>query len=503
MKIFKSGQIREIDRLTVLNEPVDSIDLMERAAEGLFRHITARIAPGRRIFVFAGPGNNGGDGLALARLLYGAGFDVSVFYVAFSEKTSSDWKKNRERLEGISGLEFKVINNASELPGLSEDIVCIDAIFGSGLAKPAGGLAAATIRHLNASRAMVIAIDIPSGLFGEDNAGNIPENIIRANLTLTFQFPRLSFFFAGNSQYTGEWEVIDIGLHHGAISEMPSSFRFACHDDIKAILRKRDRFAHKGHFGHGLLVAGSYARMGAALLSARASMKSGIGLLTCHIPFSGLNALNVFVPEAMASPDSDGKTVTGIPGISSFDAVAAGPGLGTAEKTCIAIRDLIGSCSKPMVIDADAINILGMHRDLLPLLPAGSVLTPHPGEFERIAGKTVDGYERLLRQISFSEEYRCVVVLKGAYSSVSSPEGVVSFNSTGNPGMATAGSGDVLTGIILSLLAAGYAPFDAAVAAVYVHGLAGDIAAAETGYEALVASAVIDNLGKAFKRISD
>lgn len=502
MKIFRSEQIRTIDRLTVVNEPVASIDLMERAAEGLFRHITARVAPDRQICIFAGPGNNGGDGLALARMLYETGFDVSVFFVALSENTSGDWIKNRERLKGITGLAFNVIGNASELPVLSEEMVCIDSIFGSGLTRPAEGLAAATIRHINESGATIIAIDIPSGLFGEDNTGNIPENIIRASLTLALQFPRLSFFFGENRQYTGEWEVVDIGLHPGAIEETPSFFRFTTRSDIKSILRKRDKFSHKGNFGHGLLVAGSYTKMGAALLSARASLRSGIGLLTCHIPYSGLNSLNVYVPEAMASPDSDGKIITGMPDISSFDAIAAGPGLGTGEKTCTAIRELIVSCRKPMVIDADAINILGMHRDWLTLLPAGSVLTPHPGEFERITGPTGSGYEKLLRQIRFSEEYRCVVVLKGAYSSVTSPGGLVSFNSTGNPGMATAGSGDVLTGIILSLLAAGYAPFDAAVAAVYIHGLAGDIAAGEMGYEALVASSVIDNLGKAFKTVT-
>lgn len=502
MKIFKSGQIREIDRLTIMNEPVASVDLMERAASGLFRHITSRFAPDKRICVFAGPGNNGGDGLALARMLYGKGYDVSVFHIAFSEKVTDDWEANRKRLEGIPGLSCTIVSHESELPGLSDDMVCIDALLGSGLARPVEGLAAATIRHINNSGATVVSVDIPSGLFGEDNRGNTPENIIRADLTLTFQFPRLSFFFAANRKYTGEWVVIDIGLDPDALKEMPSSFSYALEGDINAILRKRDKFAHKGNFGRGLLVAGSYGKMGAALLGARASMRSGIGLLTCHIPSSGLSALNVFVPEAMASPDGNENIVTGITDPCSYDAVAAGPGMGTDELTCLAFRKLLESYRKPMVIDADGINILAKHRDWLALLPAGSVLTPHPGEFERIAGAAEDGYERLMRQMRFSQDYNCVLVLKGAYSSVSSPEGLVSFNSTGNPGMATAGSGDVLTGIILSLLAAGYAPFDAAVASAFIHGLAGDLAALDMGHEALVASSVIDNLGKAFMKIS-
>ncbi len=502
MKIFKSEQIREIDRLTIINEPLASIDLMERAAEGLFRHITAMFSADKRICVFAGPGNNGGDGLALARMLYSAGYDVKVFYVAFSEKTTDDWKKNRKRLEGIPGLQFTVIGHESELPSLPDDTVCIDAILGSGLTRPAEGLAAQTIQHINNSRATVIAVDMPSGLFGEDNRENNPGSIIRATLTLSFQFPRLSFFFAENRQYTGDWELIDIRLDNEAINGIPSSFRFTCRSDIHAILRKRDKFAHKGNFGHGLLVAGSYGKMGAALLSVSASMRSGIGLLTCHIPSSGLCQLNVFVPEAMTSPDMDEKTITHISDPSSYDAVAIGPGIGTGDKTISALRELIGSFRKPMVIDADALNILAMNRGWLPLLPEGSILTPHPKEFERIAGKAENGYDRLMQQIRFSEEYNCVVVLKGAYSSVSSPGGLVSFNSTGNPGMATAGSGDVLTGIILSLLAAGYSPADAAVASVYIHGLAGDLAAEESGYEALVASSIIENLGKAFRVVT-
>ncbi|MDX9811324.1 MAG: NAD(P)H-hydrate dehydratase [Bacteroidales bacterium] len=502
MKIFKSGQIRDIDRLTISKEPVTSIDLMERAASGLLRHITARYTADKRIFVFAGPGNNGGDGLALARMLYGRGYEVTVFFIAFSDKTTDDWKANRKRLEGISGLHYSVISHESELPVLSEDLLCVDALLGSGLTRPAEGLAAATIRHINESRATVVSVDIPSGLFGEDNQGNIPENIIRADLTLTFQFPRLSFFFAENRNYTGEWELIDIGLDPEAIKETPSSFSYAVESDIKAIMKRRSRFAHKGNFGHGLLVAGSYGKMGAALLGARASMRSGTGLLTCHIPSSGLQALNIFVPEAMASPDTDEKTVTGIADPSSYDAVAVGPGMGTEELTCLAFRKLLESYRKPMVIDADGLNILAKHRDWLSMLPPGSVLTPHPGEFARLAGSTEDGYARLMRQVEFSKKYNCILVLKGAYSSVTSPEGQVSFNSTGNPGMATAGSGDVLTGIILSLLASGYDPFEAAIASVFVHGLAGDIAALETGYEALMASDLIDNLGKAFKKIS-
>jgi NAD(P)H-hydrate epimerase len=501
MKIFPGEQIRKIDHLTIANEPVSPADLMERAATSMFNWFISRFDRSTGVNIFAGPGNNGGDGLVLGRLLSLNRYNCVVWYVNISESNSDEWKINRERLDKETHCEFKIIDTINQFPIIAGNSVIIDSIFGSGLKHPPEGLAAEVIKEINSSEAIVVSVDIPSGLPGEDNSLLISENVVRADFTLSFQFPKLSFMFPENEIFTGEWIVLPIGLHPGAIESMYTPYTLTENEDIAPLLKKRDRFDHKGIFGHGLLVGGSYGKTGAVVLGSRAALRTGIGLITCHIPSCGNLIMQSSVPEAMLFNDTEENHISCVEKNSDYDAVAIGPGMGTHEETKKALYGLLWNCDKPLVIDADGLNILAMNNQWLQELPEGTVLTPHLKEFERLAGKCSGGYERLQKQIEFSVKYRCVVVLKGANTSVTSPDGQVAFNSTGNPGMATAGSGDVLTGMILSLLAQGYLPTDAAKIAVYLHGLAGDIASGSASMESVIASDIIDKIGEAWKRI--
>jgi len=503
MKIFRCEQIREIDDYTIRNEPVASIDLMERAASHLLGWYVSHFDRSHRIFIFAGPGNNGGDGLALARMLSVNRYDAEMVYVQFSEKTSPDWDINRLRLETETNVRINYMDRMDQFPVINQGDIVVDAIFGSGLKRPTDGFSAEVIREINSIVCTKISIDIPSGLFGEDNSSNIPENIIRADYTLSFQFPKLSFMFAENRIYTGEWIILPIGLHNDAIHDITTPYYLTGKSDVLGMLKRREKFDHKGQFGHGLLVSGSEGKIGAAVLGAGAAMRSGIGLLTCHLPACGTSSIHSSVPEAMVHQDNADCYISEIGDTGPFTAIGLGPGLGMHGETQHALYKLLKDCKKPMVIDADALNILSANREWLKLLPSGTIITPHPKEFERLAGKVNNGYDRLSRQIAFSKEFNCIVVLKGAFSSITTADGKVYFNSTGNPGMATAGSGDVLTGILLSLLAQGLPPENAAILGVFLHGLAGDIAAGESCYESIIASDIINCLGKAFNKIRD
>ena len=501
MKIFRSEQIREIDSITIANEPISSFDLMERAAGTLFAWYVNRFERNRRIFIFAGPGNNGGDGLALARLLADDRYDVELHYLKFTEKTSPDWELNFQRLKRESKVIINIITAPEQFPFISTDDIIIDAIFGSGLTRPVEGLAYEVIRKINSCAALKISVDIPSGLFGDDNGNNNQSAIVKADYTLSFQFPKLSFMFAENDVFTGKWEVLPIGLDDSAIRNTLTPYSYTGHGDIAPLLKKRNRFDHKGVYGHGLLIAGSKGKMGAAVLGAGAALRTGVGLLTCHIPASGRIILQTSLPEAMVECDQSEEYISEIEPINSYDAAAVGPGLGIQPETQKTFLMFLKNFRKPLVIDADAINILAANKEYLKLLHPGIVLTPHPKEFERLTGANDNGFMRLRRQIEFSREYNCVVVLKGAFTSVSTPDGSVTFNSTGNPGMATAGSGDVLTGIILSLLSQGYSAENAATTGVFLHGCAGDIAAENSCFESLIASDIIKSIGKAYNRI--
>jgi len=503
MKIFRSDQIREIDNYTILHEPISSAGLMERAAGRLFNWYAERFERSRRIHVFAGTGNNGGDGLVLAGMLYEERYDVDLYYVKFTDKTSSDWEFNYQRLKRDSGLVINIISSPDQFPMIAADDIIVDAIFGSGLTREVVGLPSEIIGLINSTDATRISVDIPSGLFGEDNSKNNTSAIVKADYTLSFQFPKLSFMFEDNSVYTGKWEVLSIGLSESAVRNTQSPYKYLEYSDITPELKSRSRFDHKGIFGHGLFIAGSDGKMGAAVLGAGAALRTGIGLLTCHIPASGRTIMQISVPEAMVTCDNSDDFISEIGDTASFSGAAIGPGTGIRTESGEVLHKLLSDFRKPLVLDADALNILSLNKEWYSLLHPAVILTPHPKEFERLAGSSDNGYERLQKQIGFSVKHNCTVILKGAFTSVTSPDGNVMFNSTGNPGMATAGSGDVLTGIILSLLSQGYSAVNAAMLGVFLHGLAGDIAAEETCYESIIATDIINNIGKAYNRIKD
>lgn len=501
IKIFATDKVKVLDQLTIQNEPISSIDLVERAATMFVHEFCRRYSKQIRIVIFAGQGNNGADALAIARLLNEESYNVETFLFNPTEHLSAECEMNKQRLLDMERIEFTEVVHDFEPPILSSRDVVIDGLFGSGLNRPLTGGFAAMVHYINQSEAEVVAIDIPSGLFGEDNRKNDMESIIKAKLTLTFGFPKLAFLFPENAEYVGEWKVLDIGIHPDAIEDTPTPYFFVTEEDISYTLQPRERFAHKGTFGHALLIAGSKGKMGAALLSARACLRSGAGLLTVHIPTRGEMIFQTAFPEAMLSFDANPDFLTTVPEISGYTAIGMGPGLGQHLESAAAIERILQSSAKPVVIDADAINIMASNKDLFNKVPPRSILTPHPKEFDRIAGESTNSYDRLMKAQAFAIEHKLCIVLKGAYTALCTQAGSIYFNSCGNPGMATAGSGDILTGIILGLLSQGYPPESSCAVGVYLHATAGDLAAAFHSEESMIASDITDMLGKAYKQI--
>ena len=501
MKLFTTRQIATLDRLTIEKEPVADIDLMERAARALSGWLLKELPGWAKLQVLAGAGNNGGDALAVARHWCESGRVAEVYLLDSGKPLSPSAEINRQRLLRQGKALLQTIVSETDFPAADRETVILDGLFGSGLSRPLAGLAAALVCHLNASGKRIISVDIPSGLMGEDNTGNPAENIIRASTTLTLQFPKLSFLFPENEPFVGKWEVLPIGLLPEAIEQTPSPWQITGPETVAGMLPRRSRFSHKGTFGHALLIAGSYGKMGAAVLASRAVLRAGAGLLTTHVPHTGYKIIHTAVPEAMCSIDPSDLMFTEFPPLENFSAVGVGPGIGVKRNCQRGLLALIEQSQRPLVIDADALNILAENREWLTKVPPQSILTPHPGEFRRLAGETENSWQRLLLLQKMASDYQLVMVLKGAFTAVALPGGEVCFNPTGNPGMATAGSGDVLTGIILGLLAQGVSPANAAIAGVYLHGLAGDLAARDLSQPALTAGALTQYLGKAFLEI--
>jgi len=499
-KIFSSDQVRKADAYTILNEPVSSIDLMERAASACVEWMNNSCdTSNKSILIFCGPGNNGGDGLAMARLFHEQHVPVLAFIPDESVKKSQDFEVNVRRA-GECGADIRKYDSFNpEI--LAEDTIIIDALFGSGLSKPLEGDYKAMVEYINKSSCIKIAIDIPSGLFADRPIDQAKNSVVKADYTLSFQFPKLSFLFPENEYSTGDWQVLPIGLHPEFIMSEPCRNYLVEFADVKGILKPRSRFSHKGTFGHTLLVGGSKGKIGASVLMGKSCLHSGAGLVTVHLPGCGYQVIQTAVPEIMVSVDRDENECSQLPHLDPYSAIAAGPGLGTGKSAVAMLKLLIQQVHVPLLLDADALNILSDNPTWLAFLPKGTVLTPHPGEFARLAGKTSDSFDRLEILRSFCIKYSLNVVLKGAFTVICSPIGNCYFNPTGNPGMATGGSGDVLTGLIIGLLSQGYNPTEACILGVYIHGLAGDIAAEQTGYEALVAGDITANLGNAFKEL--
>ncbi|MBS2210190.1 NAD(P)H-hydrate dehydratase [Carboxylicivirga mesophila] len=500
MKIFPVVQVASIDRYTIQNEPIASIDLMERAATTFYRRFTA-LYPHGDVSVLAGPGNNGGDALAVARMLLLDGRSVEVFMLTSEDKLSTDALLNYQRLQRIKNCTV-TLQSEEQLTAINTEDTVIDGLFGSGLNRPLEGLAQKLVAYINNSNVQVVSIDIPSGLFGEDNAGNNPESIVMADHTISFQFPKLAFLLAENEAFVGDWIVEDIGLHPQIIKETSSGYCYSDRLLISQLLRQPGRFTHKGDMGHALLLAGSYGKMGAAVLASKACLKAGAGLLTTHVPRLGYNIIQTAVPEAMACIDRSDILLSEFPDLDVFDAVGVGPGIGAKPNTMTAMKELLLALNgKPAVMDADALNILSLDEALWDLMPGNVIITPHPGEFDRLAGTSNSAFERLQKAKQFAKDMQVVIVLKGAYTAVINTDGHCYFNSSGNYGMATAGSGDALTGILLALLAQGYSVLEAARLGVYLHGLAADLLLTHMAEEAIVASDIISKIGAAFQSL--
>ncbi|MCR4612974.1 MAG: NAD(P)H-hydrate dehydratase [Bacteroidaceae bacterium] len=505
MKILTSLQMRQLDAYTMENERISSQGLMERASQGLTAEIENRWPQDTPVMVFAGPGNNGGDALCVARLLAEKDYTVGVWLFNTESGLSPDCQLCRDRLKTMAEsrpttLTLQEIKTSFQPPELKEEMLVIDGLFGTGLSRPLSGGFAAVVQYINASPATVLAIDVPSGLMTEDNSGNNLDNVIHADYTFTFQHPKLAFFFPEHETCVGDWQVVNIGLADPDSADdstvFATPYEMTEEADVRRMLKPRSVFAHKGMLGHAALVAGKLGMAGAAVLAARACLRSGVGKLTVHTPEANRPILQVAVPEAILNAEHFSSL--------AYDALAMGPGIGTDEDANHAMIDLLQHYMPlPLVLDADALNLLADHPQWLPQLPENAILTPHRGELERLTGPYENSYDLLQKTLLFAHQNRVVVVMKGAFTVVVTPDGKAHFNTTGNAGMATAGTGDVLTGIIVSLLAQGYTPDEAARFGVYVHGLAGDYAADRQGQISLIASDIIDSLPQAFKQLTD
>jgi NAD(P)H-hydrate epimerase len=503
MKILSAAQLRQLDAYTIEHEPISSSDLMERASKAFTAEFLTHWPVSTPVKVFAGSGNNGGDALAVARMLDEAGFvDVSVYLFNIGGKMSDDCSANLQRLGQHPNVRLEEITTQFAPPHLSEADVVIDGLFGTGLSRPLNGGFASVVKYINASPATVVSIDVPSGLMCEDNTYNVMNHIIRANHTFTFQYPKLAFLFAENEVYCGQWKVLDIGIIDPDDETTATHFRMTDRCDLRPLLKQRSRFAHKGTMGHAALIAGKQGMAGAAVLASKACMRSGVGKLTLYTTEGNLPVVQTAVPEAIVKTDPDPACFSRTFDATDYEALAIGPGIGTEPQTTQAFIEQVSHTKCPMVIDADALNIMGSHRGWINQLPPGTILTPHKKELFGLISSTRNSFEELERTRELAMRQHINIVIKGAFTAVCTAAGSVFFNPTGNPGMATAGSGDVLTGIILGLLAQEYAPEDAARLGVYLHGLAGDIAAERLSQESLMASDIIESLPAAFRRLS-
>jgi NAD(P)H-hydrate epimerase len=504
MKILSSDQIREADQYTIKNQPITSLDLMEQAATRCYAAIQDEIGDkieGQPIHVFCGIGNNGGDGLVLARLFFNAGFDVNIYISRYSNKSTTDFKVNLGRLKGHD-INLVDIDMAEDLKPIKNGWI-IDAIFGTGLNRPPRGIAAATIKHINQQDLPIISIDIPSGLFSNLPAHHDMDKTIAADYTFGFQVPKLAFFMPENFNYVGNWNVVDIGLDAEFVEQQESELYYLVPSKLKAMLRNRSKFEHKGDFGHAVIIGGDTEKAGAVVLAGKAALRAGAGLVTLMVPEKIIPIVHVSAPEIMCVANGEDYIRSWekkkLPKAMNKIGLGVGVGMGKQSRTKDFLKDLLEDSFDPIVLDADAINIIAGDQKLMDEVPAQSILTPHIGEFKRLVGNYKNGFEMLKKQIEFSIKHKVIVVLKGAHTRISTPRGKVFFNPTNNPGLATAGSGDVLTGVITGLLKQYDNPVNAALLGVYLHGKAGDLALKKQSMESLIASDIIDNLGNAYQ----
>lgn len=497
MKIFSAEQISAWDEYTIREEPIASIDLMERAAKRCVEWIQKVYPTQLGYAIFCGKGNNGGDGLAIARLLAENGKQIQLHILEFGFPGTVDFQQNLARLHQYPSIQIQYIQQENKIYPIKQDVIVIDALFGSGLNRKLEGLSADLVQNINHSNKIVLSIDIPSGLFCDQSSKN--NSFVKATHTLSFT-NKLAFYIPENETAIGELSLLDIHLHPSFYEYTHSAYQTLDKDAIMLLIKKRNRFAHKGNFGHGLLIAGSKGKMGAAILAAQAALRAGIGLLTCHLPACGTALIQSNIPESMVSSDECENEISILPDLlDSFAAIGIGPGIGQSNKTDKAIKELISSYKKPIVLDADALNLLAKSPTLLTTLPPHSILTPHRGEFKRLFGETTNDFELIEKAKYQSKALNVYILLKGHHSFIACPTGTHFFNTTGNAGMSRGGSGDALTGILTALLAQGYSAEDALKIGIFIHGLAGDIAAAESTEQGMTITDLIGSMGKAWK----
>jgi hydroxyethylthiazole kinase-like uncharacterized protein yjeF len=497
MKILSKEQIYEADKLTTERQHISSTDLMERAGEQVFNWINLRMQGAQvPVHIFCGIGNNGGDGLVLARHLILAGYLVKTYVVNCSDKRSKDFLINYDRIKNVTKDWPTLLSCKDDFPEIGQEDIIVDAVFGIGLNRPVINWVQTLFQHFKTSKAFTLSIDVPSGLY-IDKAPENENGIVWASYTLSFTSPKLVFLLPETSKFTEQWEVLDIGLDSEFLSSAHAQANIIGKYDVLPLYKPRDRFAHKGHFGHSLIIGGSYGKIGAVILASRAALSVGTGLVTAYIPKCGYTALQASFPEAMVITDVNENCISDINFEIVPSVIAFGVGIGTDPKTIDAFEAFLKRNKTPIVIDADGINILSKNKSLLKLLPEQTVLTPHPKELERLIGKWGDDFDKLEKVKTFSKTHKCIVVIKGA-NTITVFKDLLYINSTGNPGLATAGSGDVLTGIIAGLISQGYDTLSATVFGVYLHGKSADIAVEDFGYQSLIASHIIEYLGPAY-----
>ncbi len=496
MKIFSANQIYKADEFTIKKQQISSNELMERVAIQIFNwmHLRLQGAP-VKIQIFCGIGNNGGDGIAVARHLQEHGYSIEVHVVNYSEKRSDDFLKNLERLKDRK-IWPNFINSDSELPEISPEDIVLDAIFGIGLNRNPDAWVVSLMKHINNSKAFVLSVDLPSGLFTD----RIPESengVIKANHVLTFQTPKLVFFLPETGVYCNQWEIIDIGIDAEYIGITEVDFELIGKNEVLPIYMPREKYSHKGTFGHALIIGGSYGKIGSVQLSSKACLVAGSGLVTALVPKCGYIPFQTALPEIMILTSKGENVISEIDHELNPTVIGIGMGLGTSNEIENAFEEFLNSNKTALVVDADGLNLLSKNKKLLEKLPPKTVLTPHPKELQRLIGGWKDDFDKLEKAKAFSLKYNCVLVIKGA-NTITLYEGKGYINTTGNPGMATAGSGDVLTGVITSLIAQNYDPLKAAIFGVYLHGKSGDIAVETLGYQSLIASSIVNTIGDAY-----
>ncbi|WP_159476066.1 NAD(P)H-hydrate dehydratase [Chryseobacterium sp. 18068] len=494
MKIFAVENIRLADLYTIQNEPVSSVQLMERASSLCAEWIFSNCKHHTKFAIFCGNGNNGGDGFAIARMLYLKGFDIEVFINKEQLKFSDESLINYKRLKDISGISLRDFNETLRY-NFDEKTVLIDALFGTGLSRKPEGIFKKVIDVLNSKNNPKISIDIPSGLF-TDQINDKISTIFKADYTLTFQFWKKTFLHPETGSFAGKVIVLDINLAQEFIENTPTDDFVIDDEVILNIFKVRQDFAHKGTYGKSIIVGGSYGKIGAVVLATKSTLKTGSGLTFVLAPNCGYEILQTSVPEAMFI-DGGEKNIRQIKDQENT-VFGIGPGLGTEKETEKALLEFLENHQSPLILDADALNIISKDKSYLKLIPKKSIITPHPKEFERLFGKTKNSFERLDLAKTKAKELGIYIVLKDHHTQVVTPEGTVFYNITGNSGLAKGGSGDVLTGIITSLLAQKYTEEEATILGVWLHGKAADFAAEKYSTEAMQPTDVIDEIGNVF-----